>query len=117
MAKAARAKKSGAEGVRWDLSDLYSDLKDKKIQRDLNDLFKKSEAFEKKYRGKINSNKLTAKSLLNAAQDLEYISEKIGRLLSFAYLVFAGDTGNPENGAFLQMIQEKSTEAKAFNVF
>jgi len=117
MAKTARAKKSGAEGIRWDLSDLYSGLKDKKIQRDINDLFKKSEAFEKKYRGKINSTKLTPRVLQNAVQELEYISEKIGKLLSFAYLVFAGDTGNPENGAFLQMIQEKSTEARKYLMF
>ena len=117
MAKTARAKKSGAEGIRWDLSDLYSGLKDKKIQRDINDLFKKSEEFEKKYRGKINSTKLTPRVLQNAVQELEYISEKIGKLLSFAYLVFAEDTGNPENGAFLQMIQEKSTEARKHLMF
>ena len=117
MAKTARAKKSGAEGIRWDLSDLYSGLKDKKIQRDINDLFKKSEEFEKKYRGKINSTKLTPRVLQNAVQELEYISEKIGKLLSFAHLVFAEDTGNPENGAFLQMIQEKSTEARKHLMF
>ena len=117
MAKTARAKKSGAEGIRWDLSDLYSGLKDKKIQRDINELFKKSEAFEKKYRGKINSTKLTPRVLQNAVQELEYISEKIGKLLSFAYLVFAGDTGNPENGAFLQMIQEKSTKGRKHLMF
>ncbi len=116
MAKAA-AKKSGAEGIRWDLSDLYSGLNDKKIERDLSDLLKRSEAFEKKYRGKINSTKLTAKTLLNSVQDLEYISEKIGKLLSFAYLVFATDTANPENGAFLQRIQEKSTEARKHLMF
>jgi oligoendopeptidase F len=117
MAKTATAKKSGAEGIRWDLSDLYSGLKDKKIQRDIDDLFRRSEAFEKKYRGEINSTKLSTKVLHNAVQDLERISEKIGKLLSFAYLVFAGDTGNPENGAFLQMIQEKSTEARKHLMF
>ncbi|MCH7517507.1 MAG: M3 family oligoendopeptidase [Candidatus Dadabacteria bacterium] len=117
MAKAAKKEKSGAEGITWDLSDLYSNLKDKKIQRDIKDLFQKSEAFEKKYRGKINSPKLTPKFLLNAVEDLEYISEKIGKLLSFAYLVFAGNTRNPENGAFLQMIQEKSTEARKHLMF
>ena len=117
MAKAVRAKKSGAEGIRWDLSDLYSGLKDKKIQRDLDDLNKRSRAFEKKYRGKINSTKLTPKTLLSAVQDLEYISEKTVKLLSFAYLVFAGDTANPENGAFLQMIQEKSTEVRKYLMF
>ncbi|MCZ6556111.1 MAG: M3 family oligoendopeptidase [Candidatus Dadabacteria bacterium] len=117
MAKAAKKEKSGAEGITWDLSDLYSNLKDKKIQRDIKDLFQKSEAFEKKYRGKINSPKLTPKFLLNAVEDLEYISEKIAKLLSFAYLVFAGNTRNPENGAFLQMIQEKSTEARKHLMF
>ncbi|TDJ01453.1 MAG: M3 family oligoendopeptidase [Candidatus Dadabacteria bacterium] len=117
MAKAAKKEKSGAEGITWDLSDLYSNLKDKKIQRDIKDLFQKSEAFEKKYRGKINSPKLTPKFLLNAVEDLEYISEKIGKLLSFAYMVFAGNTRNPENGAFLQMIQEKSTEARKHLMF
>ena len=117
MAKAAKTEKSGAEGITWDLSDLYSNLKDKKIQRDIKDLFQKSEAFEKKYRGKINSPNLTQKFLLNAVEDLEYISEKIGKLLSFAYLVFAGNTRNPENGAFLQMIQEKSTEARKHLMF
>jgi len=117
MAKAAKTEKSGAEGITWDLSDLYSNLKDKKIQRDIKDLFQKSEAFEKKYRGKINFPKLTPKFLLNAVEDLEYISEKIGKLLSFAYMVFAGNTRNPENGAFLQMIQEKSTEARKHLMF
>jgi len=117
MAKAAKTEKSGAEGITWDLSDLYSNLKDKKIQRDIKDLFQKSEAFEKKYRGKINSPKLTPKFLLNAVEDLEYISEKIGKLLSFAYMVFAGNTAYPENGAFLQMIQEKSTEARKHLMF
>jgi len=117
MAKAARANKSGAEGITWDLSDLYSGLKDKKIERDIKDLFQKSEAFEKKYRGKINSPKITPKFLLSAVKDLEEISEKIGKLLSFAYLVFAGNTGNPKNGAFLQMIQEKSTEARKHLMF
>ena len=117
MAKAAKAKKSGAEGITWDLSDLYSSLKDKRIQRDIKDLFQKSEAFEKKYRGKINSPKIAPKFLFSAVEDLEAISEKIGKLLSFAYLVFAGNTGNPENGAFLQMIQEKSTEARKHLMF
>jgi len=47
MAKAARAKKSGAEGIIWDLSDLYSSLKDKRIEKDIRDIFQRSQAFEK----------------------------------------------------------------------
>lgn len=117
MAKTAAAKKSGAEGIRWDLSDLYSGHDDRKVKRDINDVLKKSQEFESKYRGKINSTKLTPRTLVSAVQDVEYISEKIGRLLSFAYLVFAADTGNPENGAFLQMVQEKSTEARKYLMF
>ncbi|MEZ4547829.1 MAG: hypothetical protein R3B51_08955 [Thermodesulfobacteriota bacterium] len=100
-----------------DLSDLYSGFGDKRIERDLSALITKSRAYEKKYRGKINSRSVTAATILKATKELEELSELSGRLLSFAYLVFAADTGNPEHGAFLQKIQEKATEARKHLLF
>jgi oligoendopeptidase F len=117
MASPAKTLKSGSEGVAWDLSDLYSGLNDSRIERDTNDLIKKSAAFEKKYRGKINSKTINAPTLLKAVSELESISEQIGKLLSFAYLIFAADTAKPEHGAFLQKIQEKATEARKYLMF
>lgn len=117
MAYTAETLKSGSEGIVWDLSDLYSGLNDVRIERDLKDLLKKSEAFEKKYRGKINSKSISANTLLKAVRELESISELIGKLLSFAYLIFAADTAKPEHGAFLQKMQERATEARKYLMF
>ena len=117
MAETAKHLKTGSEGITWDLSDLYSGFGDKRIERDLSALITKSRAYEKKYRGKINSRSVTAATILKATKELEELSELSGRLLSFAYLVFAADTGNPEHGAFLQKIQEKATEARKHLLF
>lgn len=117
MASTAKAHKSGSEGIKWDLSDLYTGLDDSRIERDTKGLIKKSAAYEKKYRGRINSKTITAPTLFKAVSELESISEQIGRLLSFAYLIFAADTAKPEHGAFLQKIQEKATEARKYLMF
>lgn len=105
-------KKTGAEGVKWNLGDLYKGLNDKKIASDLKRIHLNSVKFEKKYRNKIKSERLTAAKLLNAVKEIEKISEDIGKILSFAYLLFAGDTNNPKHGAFLQSMQEKTTEIR-----
>lgn len=117
MAETARKLKSGSEGIVWNLSDLYKGLDDKRIERDIGTLLKESESFEKRYRGKIRSKALKPATLLGAVEELESISEKIGKLLSFAYLVFAADTSRPAHGAFLQKIQERATEARKHLMF
>ena len=115
--KSANGNKTGAEGVKWDLSDLYTSTKDKKIDRDIRSTFKKAEAFEKKYRGKINNNKLSASTLLNCIKELESISEKISKVMSYAHLEFAADTSKPEYGAFLQSVQEQATRIRKHLMF
>jgi oligoendopeptidase F len=105
-------KKTGAEGVKWNLGDLYKGLNDKKIASDLKRIHLNSKKFEKKYRNKIKSERLTATTLLNALKEIEKISEGLGKILSFAHLLFAGDTNNPKHGAFLQSMQEKTTEIR-----
>ncbi|MEQ9619355.1 MAG: M3 family oligoendopeptidase [Deltaproteobacteria bacterium] len=117
MASTAKKLKTGSEGVRWDLSDLYSGLNDPRIEKDIKRLLKKSESFERTYRGKINSKSATPGILLKAVRELESISEQIGKLLSFAYLLFAADTSRPAHGAFLQKVQEKATEARKHLMF
>ncbi len=117
MANAVGNADVGLDGTSWDLSDLYSSLQDHKIEEDIDHLFRKAESFEKKYRGKINSPSLTPNTLLKAVTELESISERIGKLLSYAYLVFAADTSKPEHGGFLQKVQEKTTEVRKLLIF
>src|ERR1700758_3459869 len=117
MAQLAEDASIGSEGVRWDISDLYSGLDDPQIEKDIKDTLSRAKSFEEKYRGKINSETITPSLLLEAVKELESISEQIGKLLSYAYLVFAADTSNPRHGAFLQSVQEKTTEIRKHLMF
>jgi oligoendopeptidase F len=117
MTEAAEANLTGAEGVTWNLSDLYLSLDDPRIENDLKDALSEAKSFEEKYRGKINSETITASFLLEAVKELESISEGTGKLTSYAYLVFAADTSNPKHGAFLQSVQEKTTEIRKHLMF
>ncbi len=117
MAKSAKKRLIGSEGVRWDLSDLYRGIDDPKITKDINTTLLKAKKFERKYRKKINSKKVSSRLLLSALEELESISESIGKLIAFAHLVFAADTSNPKHGAFLQSIQEKATEVRKHLLF
>ena len=42
---------SSAEGVRWNLNDLFSSHDDPRIERTLNDCHTRAEAFSRRYRG------------------------------------------------------------------
>jgi len=117
MAEATETTLSGAEGITWNLSDLYLNLEDPQIEKDFKDAFSKAKSFEEKYRGKINSETITPTFLLKAVKELESISEQTGKLISYAYLMFATDTSNPKHGAFLQSIQEKTTEIRKHLMF
>src|SRR5688572_4404572 len=44
---------SKAEGVRWELGDLYSGADDPNIERDLTDARQRAETFDKNYRGRF----------------------------------------------------------------
>ena len=117
MTEATETTLSGAEGITWNLSDLYLNLEDPQIEKDFKDAFSKAKSFEEKYRGKINSETITPTFLLKAVKELESISEQAGKLISYAYLMFATDTSNPKHGAFLQSIQEKTTEIRKHLMF
>ena len=117
MGEAIETALTGAEGVTWNLSDLYLNLNDPQIEKDIEDAFSQAKSFEEKYRGKINSEPVTPSFLLQAVKELESISEQAGKLISYAYLMFAADTSNPKRGAFLQSIQEKTTEIRKHLMF
>ena len=109
--------KTGAEGIKWNLKDLYKGTGDPGIERDIKKVQRNAERFEKRYRNKIRSAKLSPQTLLRSVKELEQISESTGKLLSYAHLLFASDTNNPKHGAFLQSIQEKATGIKKKLIF
>ena len=106
-----------AEGVRWNLGDLYKGISDVRVEKDFKKISARADKFEKKYRGKIKSPSLTAGELAEAVGELERLSEGIGKILSFAYLLFAADTRDPKTGAFRSSMQQKATELQKKLIF
>ena len=106
-----------AEGVRWDLGDLYKGISDARVEKDFKKISARADKFEKEYRGKIKSPSLTAGKLAEAVGELERLSEGIGKILSFAYLLFAADTRDPKTGAFRSSMQQKATELQKKLIF
>ncbi len=101
----------------WNLSDLYQSIDDPQIEVDLQSALQRAETFEKQYRGGLIAEEMTAKELLEALRSLESIREKMDRVLSYAYLVFAADTQNPRHGALLQRAQERFSEMQKHLLF
>ena len=92
--------------MEWNLKDLYESIDSKKIKNDFNKLEKNSLSFAKKYQSKINDN-VSPNIIYSALIDLEKIYEGLGKISSYASLLFASDTNNEKVSQFYQSTSEK----------
>lgn len=98
--------KTGAEEIRWDLSDLYKGIDDPQIDADLAEAQQRADAFGEKYRGKVAT--LLADDLKLALEEYENIWEIMGRVGSFANLIWTTDTVNKDYGRLLARAQQEN---------
>jgi oligoendopeptidase F len=99
----------------WNLSDFYSSIKDKKINKDLKKIADSSKIFSTKFCGKVL--KLNALNLFQAIKNYEEICEEIGKISSYSYLIYASDLSNQNNISFYQNISEKLSKFESQLVF
>ena len=104
-----------AEGVRWDLSHLYAEPDDPRIDADLDRSLEAAKRFSERYRGRIDE--LDAAALAEAVDALEALQEPVSRAGAFAQLLFAADTATARHGALLQHVQERATEIRNVLLF
>jgi oligoendopeptidase F len=90
----------------WDLSDLYPGRDSEALTRDLTTLAEEAESFRERYEGRLNT--LSGAELGAAVEVYERLQEKIGRIMSYASLVHAGDLSDPQIGRFYQTMQERT---------
>ena len=109
------ASKSHGKLPVWNLNDLYNSHNDKSLTRDLNDIKKNTQKFEKKYLNKVNS--LSADNLYKAIKQLEGIDELMDKILSYAHLLVAEDGNNEKNKIFFQQMQETITNYASSIIF
>jgi oligoendopeptidase F len=107
---------SSADGVAWNLGDLYRSVDDPQIDQDLASALRRARAFEAAYRGKIESGP-PPDLLLAALQELEGLSEQMDRPAVYASLVHAARTDDPRHGALLSRTREQRTAINKHLIF
>jgi oligoendopeptidase F len=104
----------------WDLSALYSGLDDPAIKRDLERTDADCLAFEQAYKGKLAGLAAAPQggaALGEAVRRYEAISDRMGRLGSYAVLIHEGDTVDPARTKFYGDMQERMTAASTHLLF
>ena len=101
---------SSADGVAWDLSDLYSGTDDPKIESDLDSAEARAREFVARYRGKLAS--LSAAELAEAVAELEGISELADAASIFAQLLHAAKSDDPARGRLVAHTTERTQRSE-----
>jgi len=118
-AAAAQAKAALGDLPEWNLADLYPSMDAPELKADIERAGAESVAFEARWKGKLagEAEKGAAGQLGIALRDFETLEELIGRVASYAGLVYAGDTSDPQRAKLYGDIQEKMTDASAHLLF
>src|SRR6476620_1906603 len=102
----------------WNLRDLYSGLDSPEVKRDLELADGECAAFEQDFKGRLAA--LAAGeggALAKAVARYEAIDDRLGRLMSYASLMYAGNTTDPARAKFYGDIQERITAASLHLLF
>jgi oligoendopeptidase F len=99
----------------WDLSDLYPGLDSPELKRDLEKAAAEAKSFAARYETKMAS--LSGAEMAQSLQRFEVLQELLGRITSYASLVYSGDQSDPKIGQFFQNVQEKVTEITSVLLF
>jgi oligoendopeptidase F len=95
------------EDVSWDLSPLVHGEGDAGADRLIDEAADRAQAFADSYAGRVAD--LTGAEFAAAVAELQGISELASRSGHYAMLRFSVDTADPQIGALMQRMQEKST--------
>ena len=91
----------------WDLSDLYDSADDPAVAADLARAEQTAKRFAQAHGGTLAS--LSGAALAAVIAEYERIQEVLGRVASYAQLLFAGDSTDPVIGRFYQTVNERVT--------
>lgn len=92
----------------WDLNDLYPGRDAPELEKDITEATKAADTFAATFSGRLAE--LDGEALAGAIADYERIEETLGRIMSYAGLVHAGNVSDPDIGRFYQTIQERAND-------
>jgi oligoendopeptidase F len=96
----------------WRLDDLYSGMDSPTFAADLRRAAGEAKEFAEKYRGKLEAlakGPEAGQKLGGAIAAYEAIQDLVGRIMSYAGLLYSGDTSDPSRAKFYGDAQEKVT--------
>ena len=108
---ASEAKALGAL-PEWNLNDLYSSPDSAELKSDFEWVETEANKFAADYRGKLDAllkGSGPSAALHEAIKRYEAIDDKLGRILSYAGLVYSGDTTDPVRAKFYSDTQDRAT--------
>lgn len=104
----------------WNLADLYPGMDSPEYARDLEKAARICAEFAARWRGKLSeiaAGPQAGAQLLEAVQDYEDIEDLLGRIMSYAGLIYSGDTTDAARAKFYGDAQEKITNASSDLLF
>ncbi len=104
----------------WNLGDLYPAPDSPELKSDLKRAEADSAAFEERYKGKLQglaTGEKAGTDLATAVAAFEALEDLLGRIISYAGLLHAGDTSDPARSKFFGDVQEKITTASSHLLF
>jgi len=103
----------------WNLADLYEGVESPALAADLDRADADARAFEARWKGRLaDAAGLAGADGLGAALvAFEALEDLIGRVVSYAGLIYAGDTADPRNAKLYGDVQARMTDASAHLIF
>ncbi|HLZ94228.1 MAG TPA: M3 family oligoendopeptidase [Candidatus Dormibacteraeota bacterium] len=106
---------TGAESVRWNLSDLFGSPADPRIEATLARALERAIEFEAAYRGKVAT--LPRAGFAEMMAELEADQEEAVKPEIYAYLLHSQNTQDPAAGRLLARVREAAAERGSHGVF
>ena len=100
----------------WNLTDLYPSMDAPELTADVRKAMDDCVSFEQRWKGKLASAAAEGR-IGQSLVEYEALEELLGRIMSYAGLVYAGDTSDPRIAKFYGDLQEKMTDATAHLLF
>ncbi len=102
----------------WDLSDLYPSMDGPEVSEDLKAGLDRAKTFETSYKGRLGElAQDNVPALLTAIRAYEDLEDHLGRIISYAGLVYSGNTTDPSAQKFYGDVQEQITTASSHLLF
>ncbi len=99
----------------WDLTDLYPAPDSPAVAADLDRAEADARAFADAWTGRLA--RASGRELAASIAEYERIEERLGRLTSYAQLLFAGDSTDAGIGRFYQTLNERVTAISSRIIF